>query len=136
MFPEAYLETLYWVYSDHHPILLQCEGLPMVRGPKPFHFDITWTLHDSYDDVVNQAWDSGEESIASKLHSVRLKSLEFNKNMLGNIFQKKRSLENRLAGVQEKLERVIQLSWLFLSGNCKGNILKFLDKKSCIGSEN
>ena len=35
-FTEAFVETLCRVYSDHHPILLQCLGMPLPRGQKPF----------------------------------------------------------------------------------------------------
>ena len=38
-FPEAFLETLCHVYSNHHPILLRCGGLSYSTRAKPFHFE-------------------------------------------------------------------------------------------------
>jgi hypothetical protein len=35
-FPEAFVEVLCRLHSDHNPILLHFGGLPLARGPRPF----------------------------------------------------------------------------------------------------
>ena len=113
-FPEAFVETLHRVYSDHHPILLRCEGVGIPAGPRPFRFEASWTMHDDYEGVVSSAWFRGGVQVWDKLAKVREDSIIFNKQVFGNIFRKKRNLENRLKGVQEKLERVDSISLALL----------------------
>ena len=113
-FPEAFVETLHRVYSDHHPILLSCEGVNNLVGPRPFRFEASWAMHGDYEEVVWSAWSMGGAHVWDKLIKVRDDSIIFNKQVFGNIFRRKRSLENRLRGVQEKLERVDSISLAIL----------------------
>ena len=39
IFPEAFVETLHRVYSDHHPFLIICEGAGIPTRPRPFRFE-------------------------------------------------------------------------------------------------
>ena len=59
-----------------------------------------------FEDVVLSAWGSGGVSISDKHGKVREDVLIFNKKVFGYILRRKGELENRLRGVQEKLERV------------------------------
>ena len=54
-FPEAFVETLPKLYSDHHPILLRCEGVGVPVGPRPFRFKASWAMHTDYEAVVANA---------------------------------------------------------------------------------
>ena len=38
LFPEAYVENLCHLHSDHCPILIHCGGQNMSRGERPFRF--------------------------------------------------------------------------------------------------
>jgi hypothetical protein len=38
-FPEAFVEVLCRLHSDHNPLLLRFGGLPLARGPRPFRFE-------------------------------------------------------------------------------------------------
>lgn len=49
-----------------------------------------------------------------KIDAVQEASLSFNKNIFGNIFKNKRSLEARIKGVQRTLEKVDPVSLLIL----------------------
>lgn len=39
-FPESFVEILCRLHSDHNPILVKCIGIPEVRGPQPFRFEV------------------------------------------------------------------------------------------------
>lgn len=47
-FPEAFIEVLCRLHSDHNTVLVRCGGVPQVRGPRPFRFEAAWILHDNY----------------------------------------------------------------------------------------
>jgi hypothetical protein len=105
-FPEAYLETLCRVSSDHNPILMRCGGLPIARGTRPFRFEAAWISHSDYEQLVKDAWTRGRGLPILGLNTIREESIIFNKEVFGNIFKKKRSLENRLNCIQRTMERV------------------------------
>ena len=48
--------------------------------------------------MVHDAWRNGGFEIISKVNNVREESLVFNRQVFGNIFKRKRELENRLKG--------------------------------------
>ena len=71
LFPEAYIEVLGKLHSDHFSLLLRCDGQQLVRGERPFRFLAAWTTHPDYDAVVNSAWRQGEQIVADCLAKVR-----------------------------------------------------------------
>lgn len=113
-FPDAFVESLHHVYSDHHPLLLLCKGVCVSVGPRPFWFEVSWTMHHGFEQVVCSTWEGDDWHIWNKLNMVSKEAIIFNKEMFGNIFKKKRILEGRIKGVQEKLERGNSLSLALL----------------------
>lgn len=105
-FPEAFVEVLCRLHSDHHPLLLRFGGLPLARGHRPFRFEAAWIDHADYADLVNSSWDSSNHNITAALDKVKKNSINFNKEVFGNIFQRNKHIENRLKGIQSYLERV------------------------------
>lgn len=55
MFPNAYVEVLCRMHSNHNPLFLRCDRQEN-RGVKPFKFEATWTTHPQYKIVVARAW--------------------------------------------------------------------------------
>ena len=106
LFPEAYIEVLGKLHSDHFPLLLRCEGQQLVRGERPIRFLAAWTTHPDYDTVVDTAWHRGDQIVVNCLAKVKEDSLVFNKDVFGNILYRKRRLETRLQGIQRRLEQV------------------------------
>lgn len=98
-FLDAFVETLNRVSSDHSPLFLHCgvtTGAPINR---PFRFMASWVEHPNYQIVVEKAWQRRTNGILSKLNQVRNDSITFNKEVFGNIFQRKSWVEGRLRGV-------------------------------------
>lgn len=98
VFPDSYVEVLNRIHSDHNPLLLRCGGVPQPRGPRPFRFEAAWIDHDDYQGLVEDAWNRGEGSPIQGLKQVQEASITFNREVFGNIFKRKRILENRLRG--------------------------------------
>ena len=65
-----------------------------------------WTTHPDYDAGVNSAWQRGDQIVTDILEKVKEDSLEFNKDVFGNILYRKRKLKTRLRGIQRRLEEV------------------------------
>lgn len=63
-FSEAFIEVLCRLHSDHNPLFLRLGGLPQRKGPRPFHFEAAWIVHNDYQKVVEHAWkEKGGRSI-------------------------------------------------------------------------
>ncbi|XP_024636248.1 uncharacterized protein [Medicago truncatula] len=105
-FPEAFIEILCRLHSDHNPILLRFGGLPLAIGPRPFRFEAAWIDHEDYYDLVTTAWNSSNHNPTTALKNVRESSIIFNQEVFGNIFKRKRQVEKRLKGVQQYFNRV------------------------------
>jgi hypothetical protein len=105
-FPEAFVEVLRRLHSDHNPLLVRFGGLPLARGPRPFRFEASWIDHNDYAELVKNSWHSPNHNITVSLNKVKDKSIIFNHDVIGNIFQRKKHIENRLKGIQNYLERV------------------------------
>jgi hypothetical protein len=105
-FPEAIVDVLCRLHSDHNPLLLRFGGLPLNRGSRPFRFEAAWIDHPEYMNLVNESWNSSNHNAILALKSVSEKSTIFNKEVFGNIFKRKKHIESRLKGVQNYLERV------------------------------
>lgn len=102
-FPEAMVENLCRLHSDHNPILIHCGGLPAHARTRPFRFEAAWTTHPEYRPVVLNAWNKGHSGAVLSLAEVKLDSLLFNSEVFGNIFRRKRRIEARL--------RVSNVAW-------------------------
>lgn len=105
-FPEATVEHLVRRKSDHNPLLLRCTNNVSVPSGRPFRFLAAWCTHEEYPDIVRGAWWSSGGSVSNALKNVRNESIIFNKNVFGNIFHRKKSLEARLKGIQRALENI------------------------------
>ena len=113
LFPSAEIHHLPRVKFDHCPILLSID--PRERKPlKPFKFEQMWLTDPSFPTLVDESWKALEQ-IPSTSYSLsrfpqRLDALTehiqaWNKNHLGNLFQRKTRLLARLRKIQVALTR-------------------------------
>ncbi|KAL0005366.1 hypothetical protein SO802_012927 [Lithocarpus litseifolius] len=102
LYPEASIEHLVRVNSDHCPILLNLEkplGLGLVR---PFRFQPGWLSHPGFPSIVRNAWrDNQDLDIA--VTSFTASARRWNKEVFGNLFGRRKRIEARLKGVQKAL---------------------------------
>nr|KYP38982.1 hypothetical protein KK1_039728 [Cajanus cajan] len=104
MFPEAYVENLCRVYSDHCPLLLWRGGSGDKAQDRPFRFQAAWATHKGFEQIVREAWGRSTPTLANGLQAVRVDAIKFNKEVFGNIITRKKVLQRRLRGVQVQLE--------------------------------
>ncbi|XP_057760132.1 uncharacterized protein LOC130980472 [Arachis stenosperma] len=64
-----------------------------------------WLTHPLFRDVVHTAWSKGAPDVIKSLLEVQKDALNFNKEIFGNVFVKKRELERQLNDIQVSLER-------------------------------
>lgn len=55
-----------------------------------FHFQAAWLSHPEYEPLVKDTWCEADGAIPVRLGRVKDKSIDFNKHVFGNIFQKKK----------------------------------------------
>lgn len=118
-FPEGGVEVLPRLHSDHSPLLLRCGEKMEHTGGRPFRFEAAWANHPLYRDVVHEAWTKGGPCILETLNDVRMDSMEFNKKVFGNIFRRKKHVENCMASIQTRLETVDSVALLCRLDNLK-----------------
>ncbi|XP_057442323.1 uncharacterized protein LOC130734042 [Lotus japonicus] len=102
-FPGANVEVLNRIHSDHTPLMIHCGSSLHGSYPRPFRFMAAWMEHENYRSLVSNAWNRGSDNVQSKLSSVQVDSIAFNKDVFGDIFRRKRRIEARLKGAQREL---------------------------------
>lgn len=102
-FSDAVVCHLPRINSDHCPILLRVFGYPPPASDfKPFRFEGAWMQHEDFEDMVQKSWERSEASISDRLLSLQAALKKWNSDVFGNIFRRKRTLLNRIKGVQRE----------------------------------
>ncbi|GLT56367.1 hypothetical protein SLA2020_294110 [Shorea laevis] len=92
------------ICSDHHPLLLCLDSPPLLRkASKPLRFEAAWLTHDDFGQVFTNAWAAHGSSIVNAINSVQERCLQWNKEVFGDLFRRKRHLKGRLAGIQNSI---------------------------------
>nr|BAE79385.1 unnamed protein product [Ipomoea batatas] len=100
-FPEAKVSVLPRLCSDHNPILFLDEaGNPPVRSLRPVRFEAAWLTSEDYKHIWKEATEREGSNLEDIIATVTQKSLLWNRNVFGNIFNRKRKIENRILGIQ------------------------------------
>lgn len=63
-----------------------------------------WTLDHRFLGIVDQAWHRGRETLHDKIDFTRDALKDWNKNVFGNVYVRKRNMLARLKGVQSYLQ--------------------------------
>lgn len=89
--------------SDHCPILVSTTGANVwSREPKPFRFLSSWMTHERFGQLLKDNWDNTKPFI-HLLKEFTDNLQNWNKEVFGNIFRKKKLLWARIQGIQLKL---------------------------------
>lgn len=102
---EAVVSHLPFLASDHAPLYVQLD--PERRGDprrRPFRFEAAWLKHDEFKELLNASW-NGELSTLAALESLKKKLKKWNKEIFGNVIQRKETLLGEIKEIQEKLEQ-------------------------------
>ncbi|CAN1182980.1 hypothetical protein LINPERHAP2_LOCUS36270 [Linum perenne] len=102
-FPFTKIQHLRRIYSDHRPILTFYEQNNGVRLPKPFKFLAPWLGHEIFLNFLKGAWSTNGDLPIKLLHlGPRLR--RWNKNVFGDVFQRKKDLIKRLEDIEQRVD--------------------------------
>ena len=101
LYPEASIQHLARIHSNHCPILLSLDCLPTYRLTKPFKFQPMWMSHPLFSKLVKYFWEE-DSHLNGNVDYLTKEVMAWNKDVFGNIFQRKNRVKARL--------RVIQIS--------------------------
>ncbi|MCH84023.1 hypothetical protein A2U01_0004853, partial [Trifolium medium] len=96
---EGFVKVLPRVQSDHHPIIVLTEGETNVSRNRPFRFEAAWTTHENFHQFLKDNWFRDRE-LVSLLNNITTNLKEWNQEVFGNIFKRKKVLLARLNGIQ------------------------------------
>ena len=102
LYPEANVRHLTRIHSDHCPILLSLENSPEIHLPRPFRFQPVWMSHPLFGKFLSDNWKDHfdwEGNLQQLTDAIKI----WNKEIFGNIFQRKARIEARLKGIQVAL---------------------------------
>ena len=127
LYPDASVSHLARISSDHCPLLLSLQSNLGHRGLRPFRFQPIWLSHDGFPDIVREAWVEHSQDICSAVANFTQKAKNWNKEVFGDIFWRKRKLTARILGAEKALannpsQRLIDLHKLL-----SGELEKILD---------
>ncbi|XP_031119046.1 uncharacterized protein LOC116022462 [Ipomoea triloba] len=101
-FPQAIVEHLPMINSDHSPLLVSCNPTPEVSGTRPFRFNLAWSTHEDFMNFVRRSWADDKHLEENK--NAMAKALPiWNRDTFGNVFHRKKRLLARIKGVQQRL---------------------------------
>ncbi|XP_031098763.1 uncharacterized protein LOC116002705 [Ipomoea triloba] len=101
-FPNAKVEHLPRLNSDHIPLLISCNPATTSYECKKFIFNFAWTIHKDFRSCVRDSWLPNRDLEDNKT-AMAVALIEWNKRSFGNIFQRKKRLMARLKGIQTHL---------------------------------
>lgn len=97
-------DTLIFLCSDHTPLYLQLQ--PEVKGDprrRPFRFEAAWLKHDSFKELLQNSW-NGEINTPNALFALRQKLRKWNREVFGDIQQRKEKLGEKIKNIQDLLD--------------------------------
>ncbi|OMO56897.1 reverse transcriptase [Corchorus capsularis] len=104
LFPETCVRHLPRLHSDHCPILLQCEPhVVMDSSKRPFRFQAMWLMNAGCKKLVDQRWRAMSGDLFGKGVLLAEALKVWNKEDIGNLFEKKKKLRARIGGLQRSL---------------------------------
>ncbi|CAL8992515.1 unnamed protein product [Prunus brigantina] len=102
LFPEVATHHLNSLVSDHLPLLLYLRPSTWSRKHKRFLFEELWTTIEGCQDVISHAWESETGIVVEKLKACQGSLRRWNKDHVGRIPTKLRSLQTKLDDTQRR----------------------------------
>ncbi|KAF5481500.1 hypothetical protein F2P56_002144 [Juglans regia] len=122
LFPSAHFNYLSCKSSDHCPMVVFSDQLPISYGPSPFRFLNMWCSHDGFIMCVKEAWNqqdavSGLLKLSVHLKRTKIALRAWNKNVFGRVDVNIHALEERLDFLEASfnlvfLRRLRMILWL------------------------
>ncbi|XP_061345139.1 uncharacterized protein LOC133290994 [Gastrolobium bilobum] len=102
-FDEATVRVMPRILSDHSPLLLTMKSNMQGWSERPFRFMAAWMEHPDFERLMEDKWHSDME-INGMLSNFIPQLKRWNRDVYGNINNRKRNLVNRIVEVQRHRE--------------------------------
>ncbi|XP_061998915.1 uncharacterized protein LOC133716212 [Rosa rugosa] len=103
LFPEAKVQHLAKMKSDHCPLLLRLQNqFRSCRVDPPFRFYAMWMQHSHYSEFIANTWNETTGEFMSKIKHLAMNLGKWNREVFGNIFHQKKRLLARICGIQKQ----------------------------------
>ncbi|KAF7843708.1 putative ribonuclease H protein At1g65750 family [Senna tora] len=134
-FPEASVSHLPKYKSDHNPLMLclNTDRRNQSNKDRPFRLLAPWVMHEGFKDLVKETW-SNNSGWLSTLDSFYPRVKSWNREIFGNIFYKKRRMQNRAISVDEIKQAAFSMGALKAPGPDGLNPLFFQSQWDSVGS--
>ncbi|KAK9689451.1 hypothetical protein RND81_09G059800 [Saponaria officinalis] len=115
--------------SDHCPLLIALNGFtPLSSVQKPFRFQAAWMTHELFSTFIEENWPKYGR-FPSRLNALSTSLQNWNENVFGNIFRKKKSLMARIEGCQKKPSTVKEKRLIALEATLRRGLDKILEQE-------
>ncbi|KAA3485169.1 reverse transcriptase [Gossypium australe] len=105
LFPLGNIHHLSYSTSDHCPLLINSDKVSRGSGDRNFHFEVWWTMEDSFESTLKEIWDFPTESIMGKLKKVHIGLLKWANTIKGKKGEIRQQLTKELECLMKE-ERV------------------------------
>lgn len=99
IFTDAQVQHLPKTHSNHHPLNLILEETKFKKKEVQGRFQLAWATHQDFRRLVEDTWNKSM-SMQLNLGNLMIKAKEWNRNVFGNIFQRKERCLARINGTQ------------------------------------
>lgn len=97
-FPDGRITVFPRAHGDHHALLLHSSLSASVN--KPFRCEAAWLKHPQFKDVFHASWTARPDPIDRRISRFQEHVKIWNVEVFRKIFQRKKTLMNRIAGIQ------------------------------------
>lgn len=101
-FSKASVTHLPRVFIDHCLVLLELAKPPPMCSNRPFRFQTMWLMHPEFPKFVKDSWDQ-DQALSEAITNFTRKAKQWNVDVFGNIFNRKKRVIARLNGAQKAL---------------------------------
>ncbi|XP_074291073.1 uncharacterized protein LOC141617834 [Silene latifolia] len=121
LFEDVMVNHLPAVQSDHCPLLISPNGFaPLNAVNRPFRFQACWLTHERFKDFIESNWPT-YGVFPTRLESLSRRLQDWNSEVFGDIFKRKRSLMARIGGCQRELSMGRQSHLIKLEAKLRKN---------------
>ncbi|KAA3464428.1 reverse transcriptase [Gossypium australe] len=99
LFPLGNIHHLPYSTSDHCPLLINTDHASKIYRVRDFHFEVWWTMEDTFEATLKEFWESSSEPLVDKLRNLQIGLTKWANTIKG----KKGELRKRLTKELETL---------------------------------
>ncbi|XP_074314431.1 uncharacterized protein LOC141649645 [Silene latifolia] len=132
LFEDTMVRHLPAFQSDHCPILISPNGFAPIKAVnRPFRFQACWLIHENFKEFVDQNWPSSGE-FPVRLDELSEKLQNWNSEIFGNIYKRKKSLIARIGGCQRELSIARRTNYIKLEAKLRKELDEVLAQEELL----